>query len=98
MAMLDRFQGLFKKKTDDEAESSSVLDQDIAALVAQRLAPINDELADNVLLGDDGEPLDKTPRSPFPCWVGDRLSSTSARWLCCWRLAWSCWDRSLSSC
>ena len=66
MAMLDRFQGLFKKKTDDEAESSSVLDQDIAALVAQRLAPINDELADNVLLGDDGEPLGQDAQITIP--------------------------------
>ena len=39
MAMLDRFQGLFKKKAGDEPDLSNATDQDVAELAAARLAP-----------------------------------------------------------
>ncbi|MBS3910901.1 MAG: type IV pili methyl-accepting chemotaxis transducer N-terminal domain-containing protein [Hydrogenophaga sp.] len=39
MTMLDRFQGLFKKKSGDEPELSGANDQGLAELAAARLAP-----------------------------------------------------------
>jgi len=66
MAMLDRFQGLFKKKTNDDPDLSSVLDQDVAAIAAERLAPLSNDLADNVLLGEDGEPLGQDAQITIP--------------------------------
>ena len=39
MAMLDRFQGLFKKKAGDEPDLSNATDQEVAELAAARLAP-----------------------------------------------------------
>lgn len=39
MAMLDRFQGLFKKKSGDEPDLSGATDQQLAELAAARLAP-----------------------------------------------------------
>jgi twitching motility protein PilJ len=39
MAMLDRFQGLFKKKAGDEPDLSHATDQEVAELAAARLAP-----------------------------------------------------------
>ena len=39
MAMLDRFQGLFKKNADDERDLPIVSDQEAAELAAARLAP-----------------------------------------------------------
>ncbi|MDP2149239.1 MAG: methyl-accepting chemotaxis protein [Parvibaculum sp.] len=39
MATLDRFQGLFKKKTPDEPDLNGASDQDLAELAAARLAP-----------------------------------------------------------
>jgi twitching motility protein PilJ len=62
MAMLERFQGLFKKrpgdKPEDELDLSNVTDQDIAALAAARLAPDASDAADrdfaeSRLAGDD---------------------------------------------
>ncbi len=57
MAMLDRFQGLFKKKAGDEPEPDlgDSIDQDIADLAAARLAPDSaaGDLADSRLPDDD---------------------------------------------
>ncbi|QHE87726.1 methyl-accepting chemotaxis protein [Hydrogenophaga sp. BPS33] len=39
MAMLDRFQGLFKKSASDEPDLSNATDQDVAELAAARLQP-----------------------------------------------------------
>lgn len=61
MAMLDRFQGLFKKKAGDEPEPDlgDSIDQDIADLAAARLAP--DSAAGDLpesRLPDDDNPSD----------------------------------------
>ncbi len=57
MAMLDRFQGLFKKKAGDEPEPDlgDSIDQDIADLAAARLAPDSaaGDLAESRLPDDD---------------------------------------------
>ncbi|MDO9252420.1 methyl-accepting chemotaxis protein [Hydrogenophaga sp.] len=55
MAMLDRFQGLFRKQGADEPDLSHVADQEMAELAAARLAPDrSDDLAENRLApGDD---------------------------------------------
>ncbi|WP_374520209.1 methyl-accepting chemotaxis protein [Hydrogenophaga sp.] len=66
MAMLDRFQGLFKKKTADDADLPSVFDQEVAALAAERLAPLPGELADNSVVGEDGEPLGQDAQITIP--------------------------------
>jgi len=66
MAMLDRFQGLFKKKTADDADLPSVFDQEVAALAAERLAPLPGELADNPVVGEDGEPLGQDAQITIP--------------------------------
>jgi twitching motility protein PilJ len=67
MAMLERFQGLFKKrpgdKPEDELDLSNVTDQDIAALAAARLAPDasdagDRDFAESRLAGDDALPGD----------------------------------------
>lgn len=60
MATLDRFQGLFSKKSKDadEPDLSKATDQEIAEMAAARLAPDADgDLGDNLLIADDeGEP------------------------------------------
>jgi len=66
MAMLDRFQGLFKKKTADDPDLPSVFDQEAAALAAERLAPLPSELAEHPILGEDGEPLGQDAQITIP--------------------------------
>ncbi|MBV1734116.1 MAG: type IV pili methyl-accepting chemotaxis transducer N-terminal domain-containing protein, partial [Hydrogenophaga sp.] len=54
MAMLDRFQGLFRKQGADEPDLSHVTDQEMAELAAARLAPDrSDDLAENRLAAED---------------------------------------------
>lgn len=55
MAMLDRFQGLFRKKGGDEPDLNLASDQDMADLAAARLAPdISDQpIAPGLEMGDD---------------------------------------------
>ena len=57
MATLDRFQGLFKKKADDERDLHAVSDQEAAELAAARLAPDPqaDDFSGNLLLSEDEE-------------------------------------------
>ena len=56
MAMLDRFQGLFKKQGADEPDLSHVTDQEMAELAAARLAPDRSEdFAESRLAPDDDD-------------------------------------------
>ena len=59
MAMLDRIQGLFKKKTGDEPDLSGATDQELAELAAARLAPdlSADDFAPSRMAGDEDMPL-----------------------------------------
>ncbi|MBU7575619.1 MAG: type IV pili methyl-accepting chemotaxis transducer N-terminal domain-containing protein [Hydrogenophaga sp.] len=55
MAMLDRFQGLFKKKAGDEPDLSNATDQEVAELAAARLAPTlaSEGLVGNPMVDED---------------------------------------------
>ncbi|WP_439519736.1 methyl-accepting chemotaxis protein [Hydrogenophaga sp.] len=55
MAMLDRFQGLFKKKAGDEPDLYQATDQEVAELAAARLAPdpASDALAGTPMVDDE---------------------------------------------
>jgi twitching motility protein PilJ len=56
MAMLDRFQGLFKKQGADEPDLSHVTDQEMAELAAARLAPDRSEdFAESRLAPDEDD-------------------------------------------
>ena len=56
MAMLDRFQGLFRKQGADEPDLSHVTDQEMAELAAARLAPDRSEdFAESRLAPDDDD-------------------------------------------
>jgi twitching motility protein PilJ len=66
MAMLDRFQGLFKKKAGDEPDLSNATDQEVAELAAARLAPT---LASEGLVGNpmvDEDSTDATGQVTLP--------------------------------
>lgn len=62
MAMLDRFQGLFKKNADDERDLPIVSDQEAAELAAARLAPYPEagDFSGNVLMSEDDEAVDRS--------------------------------------
>ena len=61
MATLDRFQGLFKKKADDERDLPTVSDEEAAELAAARLAPDPqvDDFSGNLLLSEDEEGVEQ---------------------------------------
>ncbi|WP_204735840.1 methyl-accepting chemotaxis protein [Hydrogenophaga laconesensis] len=58
MAMLDRFQGLFKKKAGDEPDLSNATDQEVAELAAARLAPtLSDGLTGEAMVDEESADL-----------------------------------------
>ncbi|MCW5653104.1 methyl-accepting chemotaxis protein [Hydrogenophaga sp.] len=60
MAMLDRFQGLFKKKAGDDPDLALASDQEVAELAAARLAPVisNDGFLGGASTEDDDDGSD----------------------------------------
>ncbi|MGI9217895.1 MAG: methyl-accepting chemotaxis protein [Hydrogenophaga sp.] len=62
MAMLDRFQGLFKKNGADEPDLSRASNQDIAELAAARLAPdgADQPFAESRMQGEDSQLSDES--------------------------------------
>ncbi|MFP8832998.1 methyl-accepting chemotaxis protein [Hydrogenophaga sp. XSHU_21] len=69
MATLDRFQGLFSKKSKDadEPDLSKATDQEIAEMAAARLAPdAGGDLGDNLLIADDEGEVSKEALVTLP--------------------------------
>jgi twitching motility protein PilJ len=82
MAMLDRFQGLFKKNADDERDLPIVSDQEAAELAAARLAPFPqaDDFSGNVLMSEDEESGDRSGLISVPL-LGRRAAEQHQRTL-----------------
>ncbi|MDP2093614.1 MAG: hypothetical protein Q8K50_06965, partial [Hydrogenophaga sp.] len=59
MAMLDRIQELFKKKTGNEPDLSGTTDQEVASLATVRLAPnlSDDDFAASRMADDEDFPV-----------------------------------------
>ncbi len=82
MAMIDRFQGLFKKNADDERDLPIVSDQEAAELAAARLAPFPEagDFSGNVLMSEDDEAVDRSGLISVPL-LGRRLAEQHQRTL-----------------
>ena len=67
MAMLDRFQGLFKKKAGDEPDLSNATDQEVAELAAARLAPkaSSDGFGGSPMVDEDEDNADRAGSLTF---------------------------------
>jgi twitching motility protein PilJ len=68
MAMLDRFQGLFKKKAGDEPDLSNATDQEVAELAAARLAPeaSSDGFGGSPMVDEDEDNADRAGLVSLP--------------------------------
>lgn len=68
MAMLDRFQGLFKKKAGDEPDLSNASDQEVAELAAARLAPeaSSDGFGGSPMVDEDEDNVDRAGLVSLP--------------------------------
>ncbi len=68
MAMLDRFQGLFKKNGADEPDLSQASNQELAELAAARLAPdaADQQFAESRMQGEDSQLADESGAVTVP--------------------------------
>ncbi|WP_143435961.1 methyl-accepting chemotaxis protein [Hydrogenophaga sp. IBVHS1] len=80
MAMLDRFQGLFKKKAGDEPDLSHASDQEVAELAAARLAPdpAGDAFGGSPMLDDEDDAANQAGLVSLPI-LGRRTAEQHQR-------------------
>ncbi|WP_066266792.1 methyl-accepting chemotaxis protein [Hydrogenophaga palleronii] len=82
MAMLDRFQGMFKKQAGDEPDLANTTDQEFAELAAARLAPSpgGGAYAGAAMVDEEGGSADRTGLVTLPL-LGRKLAEQHQRTL-----------------